>query len=176
MKNEYGPVQGFLVLVFVLSIPFWLLGHLYPIQLLPGLPISSLAVLTPTLAAAIMTYRSGRLPALRHLLGRAFDVQRIGAKAWYLVVVLFNPIVAVLVFGVMRATGRPVPPPPPLTIAVLPLFASFFVAALAEEIGWTGYATEPLQRRWGTLGAGLLLGLVWVVFHLVQLSQVARSF
>jgi membrane protease YdiL (CAAX protease family) len=175
MKSEYGPLMSFFILVFVLSIPFWILGNLYPLQLLPGLPISSLVVLAPLLAAAIMSYRSGRLSAVGRLLRRSFDLSRIHNKYWFLIFVLFNPAVAVLAFWTMRAIGTSVPQPPPPTFAVVPMFAFFLIGALAEEIGWTGYATGPLYRRWGILGAGLVLGAVWVVFHLVVLTQVDRS-
>jgi membrane protease YdiL (CAAX protease family) len=55
------------------------------------------------------------------------------------------------------------------------MFAAFFIAALGEEIGWTGYATEPLLRQWGILTAGVLLGLVWAAFHFIPLLQLHRS-
>jgi membrane protease YdiL (CAAX protease family) len=175
MGSEYGPVAGFFVLVFVFSIPFWVLGNVYPVQLLPGLPTSALGVLAPALAATIMAYRSGRLSAVGQLLGRSFDLVRLQNKYWFLVFVLFNPLVAVLAFWIMRAIGRSVPQPPPFTFAIVPMFAFFFIGALSEEIGWTGYATESLHRRWGIPGAGLALGVVWAVFHLVVLTQANRS-
>jgi hypothetical protein len=104
MKSEYGPLAGFFVLVFVLSIPFWVLGSVYPVQLLPGLPISALGVLAPALAASIVVYRSGRFSAVRRLLARSFDFGRIHNKYWFLVVVLLNPLVAAL--APRRASGR----------------------------------------------------------------------
>jgi len=175
MRGEYGPLAGFFALVFVLSIPFWMLGNIYPVQLLPGLPVSALGVLAPALAAGIMAYRTERLSAVGQLLARSFDLVRIHNKYWFLAFVLFNPSVAVLAFWIMRAIGRSVPQPPPLTLSVVPMFAFFFIGALVEEIGWTGYATEPLRSRWGVLGAGLALGVVWAVFHLVVLTQADRS-
>jgi membrane protease YdiL (CAAX protease family) len=175
MQSKYVSVFPFFALVFALSIPFWLLGTLYPIQLLPGLPISGLAAFMPALAALILVYRSGHLPAALQLLGRSFDFNRIRNKMWYLAVLLINPAIAVVAYGVMRALGQPLPSSSPLTLAGFPLFVSFFIAALGEEIGWTGYATDPLQRRWGTVTAGILLGLVWAVFHFVPLTQAHRS-
>jgi membrane protease YdiL (CAAX protease family) len=165
----------FLLLVFALSIPFWILGSLFEIQLLPGLPIGALAVFTPATAAAIMVYQNGRLPAVRSLLRRSFDAGRIRGRKWYLLIVLFNPVVAILSFQIMRKMGVAVPLPQPLTINVVPLCAFAFIAALGEEIGWTGYATEPFLRRWGVLLGGVLLGLVWSAFHLILLAQVDRS-
>ncbi|WP_340644957.1 CPBP family intramembrane glutamic endopeptidase [Phenylobacterium sp.] len=51
----------------------------------------------------------------------------------------------------------------------------FFAAALCEELGWTGYATGPLVARFGVLGAGLILGGVWALYHYVPLAQAHRS-
>jgi membrane protease YdiL (CAAX protease family) len=106
---------------------------------------------------------------------RSFDTKRIRDKRWYFLFVFFNPIVAVLSFLVMRTIGTAVPNPPPLTLAVLPLCAFSFIAALGEEIGWTGYATESFLRQQGVLLSGVLLGLVWAAFHLILLAQVDRS-
>ena len=47
----------FFALVFVLSLPFWLLGAVIPLELLPGLPIGALMAITPLIAASISVYR-----------------------------------------------------------------------------------------------------------------------
>jgi membrane protease YdiL (CAAX protease family) len=175
MNSDHRTVLPFLILVFVLSVPFWILGSLFDFQFLPGLPIGALAVFIPGIAGSAMAYRSGRSPAVRSLLRRSFDAKRIRDRKWYLVFVLFNPIVAVFSFQILRAIGVAVPNPPPLTFAVLPLLLFSFIAALGEEIGWTGYATEPFLSRWGILPGGVLLGLFWAAFHLILLTQVDRS-
>jgi membrane protease YdiL (CAAX protease family) len=175
LEAERRPVLGFLILAFALSIPFWILGSLFEIQLLPGLPIGALAAFTPAIAAAIIVYRDGRLSAVQSLLRRSLDAGRVRDRKWYFLFVLFNPAVAILSFQIMRGMGVAVPNPPPLTLAVVPLCAIFFIAALGEEIGWTGYATEPFLQRWGVLPGGVLLGSVWVAFHLIPLAQVDRS-
>jgi membrane protease YdiL (CAAX protease family) len=175
MQFEHRSVFPFLILVFALSIPFWILGGVLDVQLLPGLPIGALAVFTPGIAASVMVYRDGRFLAVRRLLRRSFDADRIKDRRWYFLFVLFNPAVAILSFQIMRAMGITVPNPPPLTLAVFPLGAFAFIAALGEEIGWTGYATEPILRRWGIRLGGMLLGVVWAAFHLILLTQVDRS-
>lgn len=174
MNTENEPVLLFLGLVFALSIPIWVLGFIKPVEFLPGLPISSLGFLTPGLAALILKYREDRLGGVLQLLGRSFDFRRVPDKIWYLAFVLINPAVAVLAYVVLRAGGESLPRPS-LTIGIIPLSLVFFVAALGEEIGWTGYATEPLLRRWGVLSAGVLLGLVWAVWHFIPLVQAHRS-
>lgn len=51
----------------------------------------------------------------------------------------------------------------------------FFVAALGEELGWSGYAIGPMQVRWGALKASIILGVVLAAFHYVALVQAHRS-
>src|SRR5690242_9396194 len=151
MQDKHESVFPFLVLLFVISIPFWILGALYPIEMLPGLPISALGAFTPAIAALLLTYHKEGGSAILRLLQRSFDFKRIKDKSWYLAILLVNPVIAVLAFGVMRVLGTAVPNPrPSMFLAAIPLFLAFFVAALGEEIGWTAYATEPLLIRLGT--------------------------
>lgn len=167
-------VVAYFVLVFALSIPFWVLDALWPRQLLPGLPLSALGALTTALAALFLAYRRDHLPGFWQLLGRTCDFRRI-KPGWLLVILLVNPVMAVLAYGLVRAGGRPLPLPAPPTLGLLPMFAFFLIGALAEEVGWSGYATEPLQQRWGTALAGIGLGAVWAVWHFVPLLQAQRA-
>ena len=109
------------------------------------------------------------------LLGRSFDFKRVKNKNWYLAFILINPAIAVLAFGMMRAVGKSIPNPTLSLLAIFPMFVLFFISALGEEIGWTGYVTEPLQRRWGTITAGLVLGSIWAIWHFIPLVQAHRS-
>ncbi|MEU1631105.1 CPBP family glutamic-type intramembrane protease [Streptomyces sp. NPDC020096] len=45
----------------------------------------------------------------------------------------------------------------------------FLLAAACEELGWSGYATDPMLRRWGLLTTGVLLGGFWGLWHVVPL-------
>ena len=168
-------VLPFFVLIFVLSIPFWLLGVIRPIELLPGLPISALGAFTPALAALILFYKNDGLSNVLQLLRRSFDFKRIKNKSWFLLILLINPGIAVLAYCMIGMVGVSLPNPTPLTLAVFPLFVFFFIGALGEEIGWTAYATERLLRHWGTLAASVLLGVIWSLIHFVPLTQAHRS-
>src|SRR5262249_53512497 len=109
------------------------------------------------------------------LLGRALDWRRITAKRWYVPTLLLAPGVMVLTYGLMRWMGRPLPEAPEVPLAwVLVLLPVFLVAASCEELGWSVYAIEPLQDRWGALRAALMLGGVWAAWHLVPLLQARR--
>ena len=175
MQSKSKSVFIFFVLTFIFSIPFWLLNTINPIQLLPGLPISAISVFIPALTALILVYKNEHLSGALQLLKRSFDFNRVKNKSWYLAFIFINPAIAVLAYWVMRMTGMQIPNSTPLTFTAIPLFVILFIAALGEEIGWSGYATEPLQSRWGTLAAGLVIGLVWAAVHFVPLWQVNRS-
>ena len=161
-----GLPLDFLLLVLALSIPFWLLGGgRLPIPV--RLPVSALIFVNPVIAASIVTYRRHGPSGLRALFRRAADYRRVRDKRWYLPALLLYPLIMVLSYGVMRLARRPLPEPR-IAWQTAPLYLlAFLVAGAAEELGWTGYATDPMQRRWGALRTGVVLGLAWSVFHLV---------
>jgi membrane protease YdiL (CAAX protease family) len=115
------------------------------------------------------------MAGVRALLKRSFDYDRIRAKIWYAPLILTMPAVAVFSYGAIRLMGVPVPLPPFSVLMVLALSLVAFIAALGEELGWSGYAIDPMQDRWGALQAGILLGMVWSIWHIVPLLQVHRS-
>lgn len=89
-------------------------------------------------------------------------------KKWLIPALGLGPAVALGTLAIVTATGRAVDwgaaVPLPMTI---PVFAFIYLTnALPEEYGWRGYALDPLQRRFGALGASLTLGLVWGLWHL----------
>jgi membrane protease YdiL (CAAX protease family) len=165
----------FFALAYALAVPFWLLGAATAIDLLPGLPIAALMTVCPVAAALILVYRENGRAGVTALLKRSFDFQRIKAKGWYVPVVLLAPGVALLSYALLRWTGVPVPAPQFDVLTMIVLFLVFFVAALGEELGWSGYAIDPMQARWEALTASIMLGLVWAGFHFIPLLQVGRS-
>jgi uncharacterized protein len=168
-------VRNFFGLVFALSIPFWVAGALSASQLLPALPISALAFLCPAAAAAIVVYRMSGRAGVAALLKRSFDFKRIGRKAWLLPLIFLQPGIMALSFIGMRLAGVSVPFPQFSVWLALALFIVFFIAGLGEELGWSGYITDPLQQRFGAFIASLLLGVVWSVWHFIPLLQAHRS-
>lgn len=166
---------AFFGLVFAFSIPFWVVGALTTRQLLPALPISALGFLCPLLAAAILVYRENGAPGVSGLLKRSFDFGRIAAKAWLVPLLLLDPGIKTLSYIVIRLMGVQIPAPQFLLWQALALFIVFFIAALGEELGWSGYAIDPLQDRFGALRASLLIGVVWGVWHFIPLLEAQRS-
>ncbi len=169
-----SPLKFFL-LVFGLSIPFYFVGVVVRLQLVPGLPVSALAVICPAMAAAILVYRESKTAGVIGLLSRSFDYQRIKEKIWYAPILLLMPGIAVLTYGLMLLMRSPLPEPRFPILAGLVMFVAFFIGALGEELGWSGYVIDPMQERWSALTASILLGLVWAAWHMVPLVQAHRS-
>ena len=169
------PLMTFFSLVIGLSIPFWLLGAATDLQLMPGLSVSALMGFNPMVAALILIYRDKGAAGAWSLLSRSFDFRRIKSKRWLVQTLLLMPAVSLMVYGVMRWTNMPVPPAQFQLVPALLMFVAFFIGALGEELGWSGYALEPMQDRWGALGAGMLLGLVGIAWHLIPLISIGRS-
>src|SRR5712691_1890130 len=98
-KRHRSPLPFFL-LVFALSLPFWLAGALTSSQLLPALPVSALAFLCPVTAAVIFVYQGSRSTGVKALLSRAFDFRRVKTKIWYVPIILLMPCIMVLSYAV----------------------------------------------------------------------------
>ena len=165
----------FFALVLGLSFPFWLMGAAFDLQWMPGLSASALMVFCPMTAALILVYRENKAEGVTELLGRSLDFKRIKAKRWYVPILLLMPGINVVVYGLMRWMGTPLPAPQVSVLPALLMSLAFFVGALGEELGWSGYALDPMQDRWSALRAGVTLGVVAVIWHLVPLIQMHRS-
>lgn len=137
-----------------------------------GLPFTVLGGTGPLLGGVVMTYVTYGPAGIADLRDRLIDTRRIRAR-WAIVTVGFFPAVVVLtalLAGVIL--GPPFPlestlgellrqPVTLLTTALVILI----VGPLPEEIGWRGYLLDRCQVRWPALASGLVVGLVWAVWH-----------
>jgi hypothetical protein len=170
MKDIAGPdAQPVRVFVWTLALssPFYVWDMFWPIQGLPfGLPASVAMIVIPAMVATILVRREAGTKGARELWGRLADIRRIHGARWLAATLLCTPFASLLAYGAMRALGRPLPPAIHVPIWEAPfLIVVFFLGAIFEEVGWTGYATEPLQRRYGVFGAGLIIGTIWALGH-----------
>lgn len=165
----------FFGLTFLLTTPFWVISAASGRQLMPGLPVAALAVICPAAAGIFLSWRLGGMAAGRSLLMRTIDVRRIKPKAWWLAILLTSPTVSAAAFVILRFNGSGIPDPQIDILTVVALFVVFLVGALSEEMGWTGFALDPIQAQWGALPAALLIGVVWAVWHYPALLEAHRS-
>ncbi len=176
-SSKRSPLK-FFVLVFALSIPLWVLGSIVEVKGLPlNVPVSVLGLIfVPLIAASILVYREEKLAGIKRLLKRAFDHKRIKQKIWYVPIIFLPPLLFLLTYVVMRLIVLPLPAEwniPFLTIPIL--FIAFFIFAIGEELGWMGYAVDPMQDWWSALTTSIILGSVWAIWHYPSLIQADRT-
>jgi membrane protease YdiL (CAAX protease family) len=174
-ETRAADVGLFFGLVAVLTLPFWLAGGATGILLMPGLPLAGLAVVCPAATAVILTLRRGGLPAARRLLARVADGSQVKPAVWWLATILVTPILAAVAFAILRLGGSAIPDPSFSAPTVLALSAAFLIGGLCEELGWTGFALEPLRDRFGPLAAAVIIGGAWAAWHYPALLQAHRS-
>lgn len=167
----------FFVLIYGLSVPFWIMGTQITHSVLPdNLPITDIgAALTPTIAAVILRYREAGANGVGELFRRTFDFSRIKNKRWLVAAVLVFPLLYGLTYIAMRAMAYPVSTAWTPSPALAGVFLLFFVAATAEELGYCAYETDALQKRMTALNAALVMGPLWALWHLPSMVVMGQS-
>ena len=167
----------YFILVILLSIPFWIMGTFVDLtRYIPiKLPISALMFLCPILAAVILTDKNGENGDLKILLSRIVDFNRINNKRWLLVAVLLIPILLFLSYLTMTSLHYELPTPQIRLSDTILFTILFFAGAIGEEVGWSGFVTDPLQQRFGSLNAALIIGIVWAFWHIIPYIQTHRN-
>jgi membrane protease YdiL (CAAX protease family) len=127
------------------------------------------------MAASMLLYWEHDADAVIRLLKRSLDYERIKAKTWYMAIIFVMPCATLLSYGIMRFMGFPLTAPSFHLSVALVMIAVFFLAALAEELGWMGYAMDVMQERFNALEASLILGIIWAAWHWIPLVQAGRS-
>lgn len=160
---------AYLALAVGLTWAFWVpaafSSHHFLLQILGGV---CGAALPPILVTSLACTREER----RDYWVRLIDPKRIGGR-WWAVILLAYPL-----FGAIGATGHVLAGgnlsfleaaagylASPLKL--LPLAGGLLLfGPLPEEISWRGFALDRLQARYSALASGLMLGLVWSLWHL----------
>ena len=167
----------FFILVYVLTIPFWVLGTMIKAEGLPdNLPITDVgATFVPLIAASILIYREDNFGGVKRLLGRTFDYKIIKQKLWYIPVIFLMPFLDTITYFAMRVIALPVPTSWHIPPATPLIFLAFFFAAAGEELGYMGYAIDPMQERWGALKASLIMGVIHAVWHYPSMIELGQT-
>jgi membrane protease YdiL (CAAX protease family) len=143
------------ILAFVASRGFEFAG----ITAADGLVIFLLMCAGPFTAGLVMTVRDGGHAGLREL-GSRIRRWRARPAAWA-TALLTSPLVTLSVLLFLAATVSSAFTPEARVAGL----AIGLLAGTLEEVGWTGYATPRLLERATPLRAGLVLGLIWALWH-----------
>ncbi len=126
-------------------------------------PLFYLAVWASAIATFIIVISSSGLCGLRSYLSRCLLWRC--SPAWYAFLLIGIPLIF---FGGSALKGNLFADPLPIAS-----FQSLLVALLLtaikgpiEELGWRGLCLPLLQRRFAPIWAGLILGVIWGIWHL----------
>lgn len=160
----------FLAVVPVFSLPFYFLnGRALLPDGRPVIPVTSLMVFVPMALALTFTFKECGFGEVRRLLARAFDMHKVKPFLWLLPAFLLLPLALYVAHLLSRMLGNNLGQPTALWADAGSTLLSFVLIliplAIAEELGWMGYAADPLQERYGALGASALIGITWAVWH-----------
>lgn len=163
LKNR--STLNFVLLLFALSIPLWVIGSIYDVQIFPGLNLYQLPLAMPAVAALILIYQKDGKSGVIALLKRTCDFRNIQPKIWFLPILLIYPSIGFLDYLIQRMFGASIPSPH-FSLPLLLAYCTVFFMTFGEELGLTGYALDRMQERYSALVSGLLLGLVWAGYHI----------
>jgi len=126
----------------------------------------------PLMAAITLVVREEGWKGIKEFLGQALDFR---IKPVYLILALSLPLlIHVIAHYLALAVGLDVAktlfpteiPVAPIVLAIPYFFLMLVIGGGQEEIGWRGYAQEPLQEKIGVIPASLVIGLIWGIWHL----------
>lgn len=169
--NQEGKasITSFFVLTIIFTLPAYVLITLTGLNIILSpemvflfIPLS---VIAPICAALVLTYKKAGGIGVKKLLKRSFDYKRVKNKKWFWPTLLLLPLLFSLVLGVSSWLELELLPAPMPLIAAPIALIMFFLAALFEQVGWMGYAFEPMSNRWGLFMSTLLLGVIWGLWH-----------
>lgn len=169
--KSHKPLITFFILSFVFIVILASPGILINYEIInieiPFLPFIILGSWSPNLVAffviAFVIKQKGGIKALL----RRWTMWRV-SPWWY--IVAFSPIVVSLLAALLyfqfdsQVVASTKFPGVPFLAGFLVI--SLITGAMGEELGWRGFALPWLQTRFNALGASLILGVIWGLWHL----------
>lgn len=170
------PVSIFFFAVFgttwILQLPAILVQRgVLPIPVAATMPLVVVGYFAPLIAALVLSRRDlggGGVRALLHPFG-AWRVE----PSWALLALVHSGALFVVAMVLARAVGGRGAGSlfyPPASAAHC---AAMLVVPFSEQIPWRGFAYPRLDRRLGPMGASLVTGAAWGLFHVQKQSLLA---
>ncbi|MDR0483665.1 MAG: CPBP family intramembrane metalloprotease [Alphaproteobacteria bacterium] len=126
-----------------------------------GLTLTLLGAFAPSIAAIVCVGKGFRKKFLKSFVSLNF-----GYKT-YLAMFIVLPLTAIFAWRIPELFGYQYLPPL-MAISIFPIYflLMVFVGGGQEEIGWRGYLMKFLEDKYGLFFGGLILGIIWLIWHL----------
>jgi membrane protease YdiL (CAAX protease family) len=178
-KIKNNPVLIYFIITFAIS---WI-GFIAAVS--PGGFGSANVWQTSTLAFAVMAMLAG--PAVSGLImisildGREGYRQLISRLTkwrvdirWYAVAILTAPVLSVIVLHTFSISCPLFTAQNKIAILIPAIIAG--LSTVFEEIGWTGFAVPKLRKRYSILKTGIIVGVLWGLWHLLQQFYISGTY
>lgn len=167
---QWANVWGFFAATYAAAWLIWLPAILLRGEQ-PTLLLVVLGAFMPSVMGIVFTYLTQDRQGRRDFWRRVVDVRRIRWR-WWAVIVLIFPLSYGLTGVAFSLLGGDLPSlaeilgqlANPGLVAQL-VAANLIISGFSEELGWRGFALDPLQKRWTALKASLILGLAHALWH-----------
>jgi membrane protease YdiL (CAAX protease family) len=126
----------------------------------------------PSVAGLLSIGLTGGREGFRDLL-RRLATWRVGAR-WYAMAILPAPILTGGVLIALSLTSPIFTSDQKWTVVLSGVLAG--VTTICEEIGWTGFAVPRVRARFSVLATGLIVGVLWGAWHLLQQIFIAGTY
>ena len=167
--NHQTPIRHPVAIYFVLTYAISWIGALLiaaprlikggPVPKSSGLLMFPVMLLGPSIAGLLLTWMTDGRGGIEDLFCR---MQRFRFPARWYAALLIPTCLILIVLLCLKTFVSPIFAPNRFFIGILFGIPAGFI----EEIGWTGYAFPKMHRTHNALGAGILLGLLWGIWHL----------
>jgi uncharacterized protein len=173
--TSLGKPAAFFAVLLALAIPIWALSPYLGVIRSVHVPVTDLMLgFTPLAAGCILTFRDAGAAGLFALLKRVFAYRALARTGWLAAVLLIAPAIDLLTWVGLHLAGH-VGEAQPNYLGLAVLAAIMFVLAIGEEVGWTGYLLDPLQARFGALGASLIIAVPWWLGHIPSILEIGGT-
>lgn len=161
--------------MLAIAVPIWALSRFGWVIGSLKVPVTDLLLgFTPLVAALLLILRSDGTQGLIEFLRRVVDFRRLGGTRWLWPALLLAPLIYALTYVGLHLAGNLNSPVVNL-LRVPVLAAIMLLLAIGEEAGWTGYLLDPLQQRFGPLGASLIIAVPWWLGHIPSIIAIGGT-
>lgn len=139
----------------------------------PSFPFAVMAMLAgPSVAGLLMTVMTDGRSGIRKLGSRIFK-WRVAIR-WYAIALLPAPLLSVIALFALSLTSPIYSADDKAAVLLSGIIAG--LTTIFEEIGWTGFAIPRLRQRYSILTTGLIVGIPWGIWHLLQQIYISSTY
>lgn len=171
-------VTKFFVLVYLLSVPWWIVGFLFPNLSLPlSIPASDIfAVLSPVIAAFILLVSNSGINGVKVWIKNIFNLKGLNLKiliiATAIPLIIFGFIYLALLGIGVSSDSLKLAEISFWTLVGVSIF--FFLGSLLEEAGYTAFLMSDVDKRADWV-VSIMIGTLWSLWHIPSMLMQGRG-